>query len=377
MKLKSIITSMMRKAVSLKMSRYYKRAYGSMMTANGIPDKKVAGEDEWTRRWAVLGKADPMYYRFFSHYIGQDMDIVPENLCVNVIEKCLNPGRYVPYYSDKNMFDRLFPSGTCPVTLLRKIAGACYSDDYSFIRIEDDGMLFDVLDKSLTDVICIKPSVDTGSGVGVSFYRRNDGIWTDMLSGKSLSLDFLCRRYKDDFIIQEGLKQSDDMAFYNPTSVNTLRLTLYRSVKTDECVVPSAIMRIGGKGSLLDNAHAGGAFIGIREDGRLCNKVLDQYGKSDTVFNDIDFSVERRIKDWDKVVSFAKEIGSRVPHMRLLALDIMIDSEGNPRLIEFNCCNYSMWLFQFTTHGAFGMYTEEIIEYCKGRKDDVRLFVKL
>jgi len=371
------MTSLMRKAVFLKMTRYYKRAYSRMMAANGIPDKKAAGEDEWIRRWSVLGKADPIYYRFFSHYIGQDMDIVPEDLCLNVIEKCLNPSRYVPFYSDKNMFDRLFPPGTCPVTVLRKIGGAYYSDDYSFVRIEDDGMLFNELDKSRTDVICIKPSVDTGSGVGVSFYKRNDGVWTDMSSGKTLSLELLCRRYKDDFIIQEGLKQSEEMAFFNPTSVNTLRLTLYRSVKTDECVVPSAIMGIGGKGSLLDNAHAGGAFVGIGEDGRLCDRVLDQYGKSSTVFNDIDFAGEHRIKDWEKVVSFAKEVGRRIPHMRLLALDIMIDSEGNPKLIEFNCCSYSMWLFQFTTHGAFGAYTEEIIEYCKDRKESARLFVKL
>lgn len=367
----------MRKAMFFKMTRYYKRAYGSMMSANAIPDRKAAGEDEWLRRWSVLGKADPMYYRFFSHYIGQDMDIVPEDLCLNVIEKCLNPSRYVPYYSDKNMFDRLFPAGTCPVAILRKIDGAYYDGDYSFVTIEDDGMLFNALEKSRTDVICIKPSVETGSGVGVAFYMKKDGIWTDMSSGRSLSLEFLCRRYRDNFIIQEALKQSEDMAFFNPTSVNTLRLTLYRSVKTDECVVPSAIMRIGGKGSLVDNAHAGGAFVGIREDGRLCNKVMDQYGKSSTVFNDIDFTGEHRIKDWDKVLAFAKEAGSRIPHMRLLALDIMIDPDGNPRLIEFNCCGYSMWLFQFTTHGAFGPYTDEIIEYCRERRNDVRLFVKL
>lgn len=377
MKLKSVIISLMRKAVFYKMTRYYRRFYGKVLAINGIPDRKVEGEDEWCRRWSVLGKVDPIYFRCFSRYIGKDMDIVPEDLCLNVIEKCLNPSRYVPYYSDKNIFDRLFPSGTCPVTVLRKIDGAYYYDDYSFARIDDDEMLFGALERSLTDVICIKPSVDTGSGVGVSFYMRSGDGWADMSSGKSLSLELLSRRYKDNFIIQEGLKQSDDMAFYNPTSVNTLRLTLYRSVKTNECVVPSAIMRIGGKGSLLDNAHAGGAFVGIKEDGRLCNKVLDQHGKSSAMFNGIDFSCEHRIKDWDKVVSFAKEVGSRIPHMRLLALDIMIDAHGNPKLIEFNCCSYSMWLFQFTTHGAFGEYTEEIIGYCKERKAEARLFVKL
>ena len=119
----------------------------------------------------------------------------------------------------------------------------------------------------------------------------------------------------------------------------------------------------------MDNAHAGGGYVGIQSDGRLCHKVLNQYGESCTVFNDIDFTQEHRIPHWDRVVEFAKYIGANVPHHHLLALDIMLDKEGNPRLIEFNCKAYSMWLFQFTTGGAFGDYTDEIIEYCCAHRD--------
>ncbi len=377
MSVKSFIRVLVRKAVSFKMVLYYKRFYSKILSMNSIPDRKAEGEDEWIGKWSVLGNARALYYRCFSHYIGPDMNIVPEDLCRNVIEPCLNPRMYVPYYSDKNVFDRLFPAGTCPRAVLRKIAGTYYDHDYSCLMIENDAVLFDVLNSGRTDVICVKPSIFTGSGVGIDFYERKNGTWVSLSSGSELTLEHLDRRYKNDFIIQERLSQSQEMGFFNPTSVNTLRLTLYRSVKTNECVVPSAILRIGGKGSLVDNAHAGGAYVGIREDGSLCDRALDQYGRTDTVFNGIDFTKGYKIRDWDRIIDFARETGRRIPHLRLLALDIMIDSSGNPRLVEFNSVDYSMWLFQFTTHGAFGEYTDEIIQYCRDNAGKNPLFIKI
>ena len=51
-------------------------------------------------------------------------------------------------------------------------------------------------------------------------------------------------------------------------------------------------MRIGGKDSVVDNAHTGGCFVGIHEDGSFGHKVFDQYGRCRTVFNNIDFTVD-------------------------------------------------------------------------------------
>ncbi len=368
---------MVKTAAALKMCFYYKKNYGKVMSLNSIPDRKVEGEDEWIGKWSVLGKTTPMFYRCFSHYIGPDMTIVPEDLCQSLIERCLNPSRYVPYYSDKNIFDKLFPEGTCPRTVLRKMGGFYYNREYAFMKISSDLELEEALLGSRTDQICVKPSVDTGSGVGVAFYARHGRLWYELSTGKLMTLSGLNKTYGGDFIIQERLSQSEELSYFNPTSVNTIRMTLYRSVRNDECAVPSAIMRIGGKDSLIDNAHAGGAFVGIHDDGRLCGKVLDQYGRERTVFNGVDFSGEHRIKDWDSIVTFAKKVGGCIPHMRLLALDIMIDSSGKPRLIEFNCTGYSMWLFQYTLCGAFGKYTDEIIEYCRENKDCSSLFIKI
>lgn len=364
--IKQSIKEFLFKYHALKQKKYYKK----LLKMNNIPNRNVQGEDEWVRKWSVFGvKADPIYYRLFSHYIGKDVNIVPEDICHDVIEPILNPFRYTKFYCDKNMFDRLMPKGYLAKTLLRKMNGFYYDACYERVDV-DDAALRKILADSGVDKLIIKPSVEGSSGVGVRCFVRKGDKWIIYEGTEELCLDYLETKYGNDFIMQEFLEQHESISHFCSTSVNTLRLTLYRSVKTDECVVPSAIMRIGNEGSVVDNAHAGGCYVGIDVNtGKLKNVVLDQYGRKRSTFNNIDFNVQQQIPEelWNKVVAFAKSVGKNVSHHRLLALDLMIDKDGNPRLVEFNVSYYSMWLFQFTVGSAFGEYTDEIIDYCKER----------
>lgn len=372
------IKVLLRSFLQILVAQGYKSQYRNLLKINNIPNSPVEGENEWKKKWSVLGKADPVYFRLFSHYIGNNLNIIPEDICRNVVEPILCPLRYVAYYSDKNIFDRLFKSGSLPTTVLRKMNGFYYDATYEPIELSDEGQFQTILQRSNLSKIVIKPSVDSCSGRGVRLFELKDSVWRDLDSGDILTLKYLNTAYGADFIIQDCLEQADYMAYFNPTSVNTLRLTIYRSVKTNECYVPSAIIRIGANGSLVDNAHAGGGYVGINvEDGTLCNNVLNQHGESQVVFNGIDFSKKHKIPYWDRIIDFAKYIGGNIPHHRLLALDIMVDKTGTPRLIEFNCEAYSMWLFQFTMGPALGEFTNEIIEYCKNNIDKAQKVIKL
>lgn len=358
--------------------RFYDKQYKILLKRNNIPNKPCKDEDKWIDKWSVLGKANPIYYRLFSHYIGNNINIIPEDICRNIVEPILDPLRYVSYYSDKNIFDRLFRQGTLPKTVFRKMRGFYYDSEYNSIKMTNDSALKDILQLSGCNKIIIKPSVDSSSGNGIKLFEKKDNEWIEIGGDGKLTLAYLDTNYGDDIVVQECVEQAEFMSYFNSTSVNTLRLTLYRSVKTNECHIPSAIIRIGASGSLVDNAHAGGGCVGIKvEDGTLCNKVLNQYGESTTEFNGIDFTKEHKIPNWDKVVEFAKYIGQNVPHHCLLALDIMVDKSGTPRLIEFNCEGYGMWVFQFTMGPALGEYTDEIIEYCKNNIDKAQKVVKL
>ena len=366
--IKQLIKRILINLHSYKQLKFYKE----LCKMNGVPNKEVEGENKWIKKWSGLGiKPNPVYYRLFSKYIGNDVNIVPEDICHDVIENILNPMRYAKYYADKNMFDKLLPENSLPMTILRKMNGFYYSDKYELLDL-NESKLSTLLNGSGVDRIIIKPSVDSSSGVGVKLFKKtkNDS-WISYDEKEILSKDYLDKSYGKDFIIQECVKQFEYINQFNPTSINTLRLTLYRSIKDDLFHVPSAIIRIGGKGSVVDNAHAGGCYVGILSDGTLDKKVLNQYGTVITEFNDIDFTKEYQIPYWDRIVGFAKEIGKCIPHHRLLALDLMLDEKGNPKVIEFNCEYYSMWLFQFASSSAFGEYTDEIIEYCKEHLDEI------
>lgn len=356
------------------------RFYHLIMRKNGIANKKAPGEEEWIKKWSVFGlKAKPAQYRVFSHYIGNDIKIVPEDICHDFIETILNPPRFRDYYADKNVFDILFPAGYFPRTLLRKINGIYHDEEYHPIKMTEQRFL-QILEQSGTDRIVIKPSVAGNSGRNVRiYYKTTDSItrWRGVSTDDILNLTYLDQKYGSNIIIQEAAQQSDYISQFNPSSINTLRLALYRSVSDDECHIVGAIMRIGGKGSVVDNAHAGGYYVGIHPDGTFCHEVCNQYGQRLTVFNDVDFTKDYHYPNWEEVSAFAKSIGHHILHHRLLALDIFIDRNDKPHLIEFNLEGFSSWLFQYTLGCAFGDYTDEIIEYCKSMQKDIEEIVHL
>ena len=69
---------------------------------------KVPGEDEWYNKWSVLGKTDKKWFRLFSSFIGNNINIVPDDIMSNVIEPILNPIRFRSLYEDKNLLDNFF-----------------------------------------------------------------------------------------------------------------------------------------------------------------------------------------------------------------------------------------------------------------------------
>lgn len=355
-----------------------RKYYISVLKKNSIKNITCLGEKEWIHKWSVLDpKIDPIYYRLFSTYIGNNVNIVPDNVCHNIIEPILNPKRYIKFYADKNIFDRLFPEGTLPRTILRKMGGVYLNSQYEYIDINSDSLLSFLNSQELHKII-IKPSLDTSSGVGVKVFIRHNNMWRDSLDESAfLDKSYLDKEYGDNFIIQECLEQSSDISKFNESSVNTIRLTLYKSVKNNEPFITSAIMRIGNKGSVVDNAHAGGRFVGVFPDGTLGKVTLDQWGGRLVEFNGINFSNEYKIPNWEEIISFSKSLGKHIPHCRLIALDIMVAKNGKPRLIEYNVSAFSPWLFQFTTGSAFSEYTDEIIDYCKDKVSSIELFLPI
>lgn len=312
----------------------------------------------WLNKWSVLGSTNTVFYKYYSSYIGEDINIVPDDLMHNVIEPILNPMRYRGFYADKNMFDILLESSyhgkVTPLTIVRCINSCFYDTDYSIIN-ENDAQ--NLVDSCTLRFLVAKPTIDTSSGKNVVFIDKYM---------KKIDLKRLRCLLGSDFILQEALTQSEFMSQFNKSSVNTLRLNTYKSVKTNEAYIINGVLRVGKAGSYVDNTHAGGCLIGIEPDGCLKRFCTDQYGHRFPVFNGIDFSADRFvIPEYEKVKSFAKKVADSLPHQRCLALDIALDVNNNPILIEYNIGGFGVWAFQQTIGAVFGPYTDEVISYCK------------
>lgn len=326
----------------------------------------VEGEDNWAAFWSRFGvKPSLLFYRVYSRYIGNNVNIVPMDISRNYIEPILNPGWSEFFYNDKNVFGLLFDRQDLPITYFRSIGGKYYDNNYNPLLKDDLIKSFNKAQK-----VVVKPVRDLG-GRGVTIYKlSNDGLYYDS-DNNSLSISLLERSYGKDFLIQEYFCQSDYLSQFNPTSVNTIRMNTYRDVNTGEIHILGAVLRIGQQGSVVDNATAGGVFVGINKDGKLGGYSVDHHGNKKKQHNGIDFSIsDFVIPNYAACKELAITITKRMPHLSLFAHDIALDKNNNPKLIEVNTHYLTSFFLQTTAQPLFGDYADDIIEFClknKGR----------
>ena len=342
----------------------YRRQFKRYLLRQGFKNTFVEGEDKYKELWSKLSRrVEPYSYRFFSHYCGKTPYIIPEDIGHTVIERILNPERFRAYYSDKNMYAQYIRKEYLPDTILCRINGCEILNEKNIPLMENE--IFPLL-LNYSRVI-LKPSIDSCGGAGVMLFEKmKDGRWIAKKENIELTYSYLLQ-YSNNFVLQNAIEQYPYLAQFNPTSVNTLRLTVYRSVRTEKVVVPSAIMRIGKCGEIVDNIHAGAVCVGLNpKTGDLMTPyVLNQYGDKFKEWNNIDYSQHSfKIPNWEKVLKLAEYIGSANKHCRLLALDITINKLGEPILIEYNCDGFSFGGAMRCGQIVFGEYTEEVISYC-------------
>ncbi len=86
------------------------------------------------------------------------------------------------------------------------------------------------------------------------------------------------------FIFQELILQHEVLKQINFSSINTLRIVTYKN-KKNEMEILSGFMRVGRKGAIVDNAHAGGIVIPFnKETGKMCAEGLQLIDNGGGIF---------------------------------------------------------------------------------------------
>lgn len=338
----------------------------------------VKGEDEFLSKWKVLTpKVNVNSYRFYSQFIGNDPNILPDDLFHSIIDPLLNDKTSLPVYLNKNMYEVLIGKELFPICILRNMNGSYMNRDYQDIELTEE--LFNQLlicNERLRKQgrIIIKPAVETGRGKGVRLFCFQNGKWTST-DNKELSLSFLNKEYLADFIIQECIEPSEFIKQFNPTSYSTCRIYTYRSVKDGVLHFLGGYLRIGDVGSFKDNIGSGGYAIPIMQDGTLAHFASNGTRNKFTNVNGVDLSLhEYRIPNFDLVLDTAFKGARMIPLNRILSFDIILDTNNQPHIIEFNLKCQTITTMQTTYKTFLGEYTDEVIDYCKKRLSNNQMF---
>lgn len=132
-------------------------------------------------------------------------------------------------------------------------------------------------------------------------------------------------------------------------------------------------MRIGRGQSKVDNAHAGGMFIGVGDDGRLEPVAFTEFRNTFSIHPDTNIVFDGyQIHDFPKVLDAAESLHALLPEIGIYSWDFTLDKSGTPVLIEANTRKGSIWLNQKAWgKGVFGDDTEEILEFIKEKEKDM------
>lgn len=141
---------------------------------------------------------------------------------------------------------------------------------------------------------------------------------------------------QDGFLLESHLEQHPDMAALNESSVNTIRIWVM--LEGDHWSVLGGYLRVGRKGSQVDNNSSGGVACPVDVESGKVREAFDpaRAGHALTLHPDSRIAlVGFQIPFWREATKLATEAVAAFPQTRLAGLDMAITPNG-PSLIELN-----------------------------------------
>lgn len=202
--------------------------------------------------------------------------------------------------------------------------------------------LVSALESSGEGVFFFKPAEgDSGRGV-FSLTACSDGkrlVLSDPVSGAAVREEDVENRLRSScsgYIVERAIVQHPVLAELNPSSVNTLRMWVVADQAGVHVV--GAFLRVGRRGSLVDNTAAGGLACAIdMQSGRIreaLDLTLDR--NEHQIHPDSGAQLKGlRIPHWEACVEVACAALRILPGARFSGMDIAV-TESGPLVVEYN-----------------------------------------
>ena len=325
-------------------------------------EQKAAIDELYVKEYGE--KIPYVWHRHFTAFTGKfDAGYFPESMFIPEFERYMSANtEFAKVFTDKNMIPMLAAAAGVKTAecLLCRVRGA-FRDENSRIISREEFI------SRLSDIgeVFMKPSVDTSSGQGCVLADFSGG--TDKISGRTAAE--VVDGMGPDLVIQSRIKCHESITKIYSGSVNTFRIITYRW--KDEILSLPIIMRIGSGGGFVDNAHAGGMFIALDNDGTMHKTAFTEFKSEFTEHPDTHLVFEGyKIDGLPAALDAAKRLHECVPQIGCVNWDLTIDSDGEPVLIEANMNNGhsggSIWLCEMA-HGVapFGDNTREVLRWLR------------
>lgn len=312
-------------------------------------DDLTSGQKEQVRDfYARYGGTDLLYHRVYTARSGRFFkEYIPDDIYFGHIEPYYSDRLTSKYLDNKCLYYCFFSNVRQPGLIAMRV-GKYWLD--SEFRLIGKDKLMDIIANN--ERFVVKKATDSEGGYGVEF-----------LEGGERTDDF--RRFidknKTDIVVQEEVRQHPAYARLNESSVNTLRLM---SLLTKDGVkVLAGAVRIGTKGSRVDNLCHGGVFCGIDNSGRLTETGLLDDGSVIKKHPDHDYSFsDITLPYYDKARELVEKAHGIMGHCRLASWDIAIDEGGDAVLIETNLALGTIFSMQVCCGPLFGEDTKKILD---------------
>lgn len=307
--------------------------------------EKKEMEDFWKK--FIPYKVSDSYYRITKGIDRFDIGYIPHNIFFPYILRSLNPINESFAFSNKGIYGFYFHDIHRAKDIVRNING-CFYNETGQICSENDAVR-DIL--SYEEALIVKPSIDSSCG-------KNIKMLSDY-SEENIRDTF--KIYSRNFVFQELVEQSDQTARFNPTSLNTFRVTTL--FLNGIFSVLYSVFRCGGINSIVDNAGAGGIMVGVHPNGTFYDYGFNKYGKKCySSYTGVKFS-NCVINCFDDILELAHYLHLKLPFCGLVGWDIALDVNNSPLLIEVNLKCPEIFIGQMCTGPIFGDRLTEVLDY--------------
>ena len=140
----------------------------------------------------------------------------------------------------------------------------------------------------------------------------------------------------DGFICEGLIKAHPTIKALNPDSVNTVRLITY--FDGEETHVQKCFMKIGQKGSFVDNGGAGGIFAAVNDEkGFFESNGIDEKGRRYDTHPYTGITIKGyQLPAWDEALALGREISSKIPGFSYIGWDLTYTEDEEWIIVEGN-----------------------------------------